>query len=352
VEGDRPCDAPSRFVRTLTPTSDDPLDQYLRISRDFDDSNPVESSHCLGKNGTRHIGDVGPILVGEEEAAEDLSHFDGYISSFIDPDGEDAFDIPLPKVTGDAPGAVANLKDGGTELRYRNFSVEMNRERRLCYFSAVNIHGGKTFSIKGPRPGWKIDRRLDTELQIIDECYGPEQQGKFSRGHMTRREDPNWGDHRDEAVVSNRHTFYVTNACPQIQPFNAGIWLSLEDYALEHCDADNMLISVFTGPVFRDDDPKFFDVQIPVEFWKIIAFRHDKTGKLSATGYIISQRDVLPTDEEFVFGQFRMSQVTVRRIERLTGLSFHHLQDHDPFDDGSEAQPIRILRTPSDIVFG
>jgi endonuclease G len=227
----------------------------------------------------------------------------------------------------------------------------MNRDRRLCYFSAVNIDGRRTFSIKGGRPRWRTDRRLADRLQIIEECYGPEQEGRFSRGHMTRREDPNWGDRREDAAISNRHTFFVPNACPQIQPFNAGIWLSLEDYALENCDEDDMRISVFTGPVFRDNDPEFFGVQVPVEFWKIIAFKHDETRKLSATGYMMSQRNVLPTDEEFVFGQFRNSQVTIRQIEKLTGLSFHHLRDHDPFDDGTEAVAVRVLRTPADIVF-
>lgn len=288
---------------------------------------------------------------GDEEAVENLDAFKGYQPKFISPKGNKTFEVPLPEITGRAPGKVAKLKTGGTELRYRNFSVTMNRSRRLCYFSAVNIDGKQTFSIKGTRPPWKIDRRLDETLQIIDECYGPETAGKFSRGHMTRREDPNWGKDRSEAVISNRHTFYVTNACPQMQPFNAGVWLSLEEYALENCDQDDMRISVFTGPIFRTQDPDYFDVKVPVEFWKIIAFKHDQTKELSATGYIMSQRDVLPTQDEFVFGQFRESQVTIRQIEKATGLSFHHLHDHDPLDDGTEAIAERTLRTPGDIVF-
>jgi len=288
---------------------------------------------------------------GEEEAVENLDAFKGYAPDFISPRGSKDFEIPLPDITEHAPGKVAKLKDGGTELRYRNFSVTMNRSRRMCYFSAVNINGKQTFSIKGARPPWKIDRRLDDELQIIEECYGAETAGKFSRGHMTRREDPNWGKERDEAVISNRHTFYVTNACPQMQPFNAGIWLSLEEYALENCDQADMRISVFTGPIFRSQDPDYFEVKVPVEFWKIIAFKHDETKELCATGYIMSQRDVLPTQDEFVFGQFRESQVTIRQIEKVTGLSFHHLRDHDPLDDGSEAIAVQTLRTPGDIVF-
>lgn len=81
---------------------------------------------------------------------------------------------------------------------------------------------------------------------------------------MTRREDPNWG--RD-AKRANSDTFYVTNATPQMQPFNAGIWLGLEDYALEHAKQDEMKISVFTGPVLARDDPVFFGVKVPVQFW-------------------------------------------------------------------------------------
>jgi endonuclease G len=221
----------------------------------------------------------------------------------------------------------------------------------MCYFSAVNIDGKRLFSISGARPSWKFDRRLAIPLQVKDECYGEAIDGKFSRGHMTRREDPNWGRDRDEAVISNRHTFYVTNACPQMQPFNAGLWLRLEEYALENCDQDDMRISVFTGPIFNNQDEDYFGVKVPVEFWKIITFKHDETGSLSATAYKMSQRDVLPTEEEFVFGQFRSSQVTIRHVESLTGLSFHHLREHDPFDDDTESLAVRTLRTPNDIVF-
>ena len=295
------------------------------------------------------------FAAGGEEGA-DPGDFDGYAPAFIS-SGEEIFTIPLPKVTGEAPGTVAKLKNGGTVLTYRNFSVEMRKDRRLCYYSAVNIDGAQTFSIGGRRPGWKFDDRLDRTLQIKAECYGNESDGKFSRGHMTRREDPNWGETREDAVISNRHTFFVTNACPQVQPFNAGVWLSLEDYALENCDQDDMRISVFTGPIFRDQppnaDPDYFGVKVPVEFWKIIAFKHDETKELVATGYRMSQRNVLPTEDEFVFGQFSQSQVNIRFIESVTGLDFHHLRAHDPLDDGSESVGTLTvrLRTLRDIIF-
>ena len=101
---------------------------------------------------------------------------------------------------------------------------------------------------------------------------------------MTRREDPGWGS-PTTAKRGNDDSMHVTNTTPQMQAFNAPIWLALEDYALQHAREDEMKISVFTGPYFTDNDPEMYGVWIPVAFWKVIAFIHDRTGKLCATGY-------------------------------------------------------------------
>ncbi|MET0781777.1 MAG: DNA/RNA non-specific endonuclease, partial [Microbacterium sp.] len=167
------------------------------------------------------------------------------------------------------------------------------------------------------------------------ECYGDPP--KFSRGHMTRREDPVWGS---DAVASrgNSDSMHVTNAVPQMQPFNAGIWLDLEDYALQNARRDVMKISVFTGPFLEDDDPTMFGVQIPVEFWKVIAFVHDETGELCATGYTMSQRDFL-SEDEFVFGAHETSQRSISSIEQRAGLSFGPLAQLDPFEEQEGIAP-------------
>jgi endonuclease G len=51
-----------------------------------------------------------------------------------------------------------------------------------------------------------------------------------------------------------------------------------------------MRISVFTGPFLTSEDPTRFGVQIPTEFWKVIAFIHDETRQLCATGYTMTER--------------------------------------------------------------
>ena len=121
-----------------------------------------------------------------------------------------------------------------------------------------------------------------------------------------------------------------------MQAFNAPIWLALEDYALQHAREDAMKISVFTGPYFDDADPSRHGVRIPVRFWKVIAFIHDDTGELCATGYEMSQEQSLPPEDEFIFGAFSSpqlgiaTQVPISSIERQSGISFGPLAGLDP----------------------
>ena len=214
----------------------------------------------------------------------------------------------------------------------------------MCFFSAGNINGKKWQRMK--RGPWKTDGRIPKEAQIIRECYG--NSPKFARGHMTRREDPIWGED-DEAALGNSDSMHVTNVVPQMQPFNAGVWLGLESYALEAARQDDMLISVFTGPFFTRNDPMMYGVKIPITFWKVIVFIHDETKKLCATGYTMSQRAYLQR-EEFVFGQHEMAQQPIAAIEQQAGLDFGRLRALDPLRDNKEAPPVRLTDF-SQIVF-
>lgn len=267
-----------------------------------------------------------------EARVEDFADREGYDEAFL---GE-GFEVPLPEpVSERRKNDVLKYDNNGEEdhvLRYEHFSVAMSKSRRMCIYSAVNIDG-KFKKTKIDRTPWRTDPRIPADAQIIKECYGSPP--KFSRGHMTRREDPVWGTETQRAR-GNSDSMTVTNATPQMQSFNAPVWLALEDYALGHAREDKMRISVFTGPILRSNDPVKFGVKVPVQFWKIIAFLHDETGELTATGYRMSQIDHLP-EEEFVFGEFDTAQLPIRKIERLTGLSFGNLSKHDPMDGDTES---------------
>ena len=283
-------------------------------------------------------------LLAEEGVPSDYLDRQGYDEDFL---GDGAPTIPLPKIVANTNQVVTFSFNGNAAehvLRYEHFSVAMRKDRRMCFFSAVNINGNEPGKEK--RKGWKYDPRIPQALQIRNECYG--NAPKFSRGHMTRREDPVWGD-KQSASRGNTDSMHVTNAVPQMQDFNGTVWLELEDYALDQTKDDRMRVSVFTGPVFKSDDPVQYGVQIPVLFWKVIAFIHDETGELSATGYTMSQEAYLKNTEH-IFGAFLTHQRSLSSIEDLSGLSFGPLTSADLFDDSTESA-VRPLTRLSQIRF-
>ena len=317
----------------------------IRIRIELGDVTPatVTSNNDLSTLVTRQVlppdcdfGDSDEILTTESRV-EDYANRDGYDSAFLG----DGFEVPLPKLTSNRDDRVTFELDGKslTILDYRHFSVVMSRRRRMCRFSACNIDGKN--SKRKRRTGWRTDPRIPAELQIIKECYG--NAPKFSRGHMTRREDPVWGSDSD-ASEGNDDSMHVTNAVPQMQSFNGGIWLRLEDYALDHAREDDMRISVFTGPFLGRNDPYRFGVKIPITFWKVIAFIHDQTGKLSATGYTMTQKSFLQ-EEEFVFGQHETHQRPIAEIERRAGITFLQLRCFDPLGKLNESKPSQLVES-------
>jgi endonuclease G len=295
-------------------------------------------AHPVGTPATQADPVTGPEIMVEGVPADYVGRA-GYDRAFV------GVEVPLPVVrhTGDILTFPWNGAQAA-ELKYQHFSVVMSRSRRTCIFSAGNIDGSRPRRFK--RPSWRLDARIPAGQQIRDECYG--NAPMFARGHMTRREDPIWGE-PDEAALGNSDSMHVTNTVPQMQPFNAGIWLALESYALDHARSDHMRISVFTGPFLLADDPIRYGVRIPCSFWKVITFVHDETGELCATGYTMSQQDFL-RDEEFVFSQHKTSQARIAAIEQRAGLSFGPLAALDPFD-GDEEGVSALLTDPAQIRF-
>jgi endonuclease G, mitochondrial len=106
----------------------------------------------------------------------------------------------------------------------------------------------------------------------------------------------------------------------------------LENYLLDTANKEDRRISVFTGPIFEADDPKYDDVQIPRRFWKVAAFvRAD--GTMGAAGFIVSQEELLAAMglEAKAEQVARTFQVRISEIEKLTKLDFSQLRTVDTF---------------------
>ncbi|MBL7818133.1 MAG: DNA/RNA non-specific endonuclease [Saprospiraceae bacterium] len=279
----------------------------------------------------------------------DYSNRKGYNPEFL------SVKVPLPKIPKELQSQIALTTEGAKkELKYHHFSVVMNGERKMPFFTAVNIDG-LSYEKLGDVPSrteigrdkWYLDPRIAKDKQLDDSFYG---KNDFDIGHQVRREDALWGDTLEEALKANNDTFHLTNAAPQHKDLNrnAKRWLGLETYALKNARKYGLKISVFTGPVFDDKDGVFNGVKIPDQFWKIIVMIKDD-GVPSATGYIIQQNDLIEdiVTRSFVYEQFETYQVAISEIEDLTKIKFG-LNDYDPIQKKStrsltfEAHPERI----------
>ena len=188
-------------------------------------------------------------------------------------------------------------------LDYSNYSVVHNPLRKFPYFTACNINGALFKKIKratlfsGKGDTWKKDDRIPKAHQLGEELYKADK-SNFDKGHLTKREDVQWGNDEEEAIQAAESTYYFTNAMPQVDKLNRGIWRGIEDYILHHEAVQNELkINLFTGPIFLEDDPDFVtkvtneSIQLPYLFWKVIYYVKDQ--KLHRTAFFVNQKNML-----------------------------------------------------------
>ncbi len=254
----------------------------------------------------------------------------GYQADFLG-NGNKRVDLPQLSETMKAKAARNSMGDGNNpfELKYHHYSVVMNKERRLAFFTAVNIDGNKSKNPRRETDRWFYDPRIKKEEQCGNELY---ENNSLDRGHLVRRLDPAWGDDVQMVKIANDDTFHWTNCSPQHQDFNQSqtLWAGLEDYILNNANNKDFKCSVFSGPVFADDDTVYRGVKIPKQFWKV-AVMAKSNNKISATAYIVSQKDLIANLEaEFVFGKYKTFQVSIETIEQLTGLDFENLKSVQP----------------------
>jgi endonuclease G, mitochondrial len=275
----------------------------------------------------------------------DYSNRAGYDADFL---GQP---VPLPILADElAAQAALNTQAAGEPrylLPYHHFTVVLNKERRLAFFTAVNVDGALGREPRRGRDHWYFDPRVAQEDQTGKDVYDA---NDLDLGHLVRRLDPAWGDSDGVAKLANDDTFHFTNCSPQHKDFNRNKtrWAGMEDYILQHADNLKFKVNVFTGPVFAADDDAYRGVQLPRQFWKVVTMvKTDE--QLSATAYLLSQSDLisgLRTREPFSYGAYRTYQVPVERIEQLTSLSFGPAGAADPLahERGVSPQPRELDR--------
>jgi endonuclease G len=226
-----------------------------------------------------------------------------------------------------------------SSIDYMNFSVQLSASRKFPIFTASNIDG--QLLQKAERAStWRKDKRV-LKYQWGVELYDA-RKSDFDKGHMTKREDVQWGKTPGLAKKAADSTFFYTNAVPQHKELNQKIWKSLEDYILNtETRKKSLKICVFTGPVLRMSDPPFVTtvkgekILLPTIFWKVVIYPKED-GKLYRVGFMMSQKKLLVEDgiieemkraapgaKEEIFMQFNDAetyQVNISLIEQITDL--------------------------------
>ncbi len=299
---------------------------------------------------------VVPVAQPPAEGSDEIVTIDpnwaarpGYDPKFLD-----GFTIPPPKLSAallvDTSDVTPDFRKHGSknELTYWNYSVVMNKRRRTAWYVASNINGNSKlrFSL-GPRQDkWFKDPRISAAEQLGEEAF----ESGIDRGHLARRDDAAWGKTLAECLKANNDTFHFTNCSLQASMFNRGKdrWQGLEQFLLENkAKKENRKITVFTGPIFAANDPKYqskkmdYVVRCPLSFWKVcVIVRQD--GTMSATAFTLGQdeiKDLPGFEEKFAAAD---AQVTIKDLEKKTGLDFGDLKKHDHFAAGGAPGTLEI----------
>jgi endonuclease G, mitochondrial len=301
------------------------------------------------------------LTVTEQFKPFALSHWNapalGYDSNFLTQSiSLDQICTPARKKKITAP----LLNQQGDELKYQHFSVVLNKERRFALLTAVNINGSKLIHPGKRKDTWRQDARVDGKYQPDDEFYVQKLKTEkvyFSRGHLVRLLDPCWGENLADSKRGQEDTFHFTNAAPQVQKYNDIDWGNLEDYLLDKAQVSEKKLTVFTGPIYRPDDPfygrerKGGPWQIPLSFWKVAVLQKTAT-TVAAAAFIVGQTEyVQALYEAKVFSglkpytvdelRSRHIQTTIAAIEQETGLDFSALK---PFDAHGSLEATRQTR--------
>ncbi|QJB31936.1 DNA/RNA non-specific endonuclease [Chitinophaga oryzae] len=278
------------------------------------------------------------------EQETDFSACKGYLSTFL---GR-GLNIAMPQPKAALKKFAAKLD--GTDsivLKYYHYSTILHAVRRMPIISAINVDGdpAKRLDDSKRKDVWLRDNRLSFDLQLDDSFY---KNSGFDRGHMSRREDANWGATADDAKRNADLTCMYTNACPQVAAINQssrkGLWGLLEKVILEQGataeEGKTARISVFNGPIFREDDRVFRGVQVPVDFFKIVLWLTDE-GDLKATAFKLSQQSLvddidweqLDLDQNVQFKEYMCS---IEELQKETGIDFSAIIPFDTFEGGAE----------------
>lgn len=144
-----------------------------------------------------------------------------------------------------------------------HFSLSLSRSRRLCRWVAWNIDEGAKITTTADHREFTLDPAYEEDAQVGAALYAD---NALDQGHIAAFSDVSWGT-VDEAAQARKESCFFTNITPQLADFNRsnekGLWGELENEIAKESKIDAERLSLFGGPILRDEDKEYRGVRIP-----------------------------------------------------------------------------------------
>lgn len=130
----------------------------------------------------------------------------------------------------------------------------------------------------------------------------------YDRGHLCPAGEQKWSP---EAM---RHSFVMTNICPQKHDLNSGAWKTLEDKERLWANRDSILV-IAAGPIYNSPNPERIGdtgVAVPDAFFKVILAPF--ASPIRSIGFVYPNMKCSGNMENYA--------TTVDEIEKITGYDF------------------------------
>ena len=190
-------------------------------------------------------------------------------------------------------------------VSHTGYTLSYSEEYEVPYWVAYSLTREEVITQTAERKdNFRPDELIPTDSASLNDY----KKSGYDRGHMAPAADFKWS----EEAMSD--TFYLSNMCPQVHSFNAGIWSDLESAVRSIAYTDGE-VYVVTGPVLTDGPYETIgenNVAVPKYFYKVILDYTDPV--IKAIGFIMPNEN---SSEPLSY--FAMS---VDEVEEITQIDF------------------------------
>ncbi len=214
-------------------------------------------------------------------------------------------------------GDIPNLEipigpDDEIVVSHTGYTLSYDEEYEVPYWVAYSLTREEVSTQVAERnDNFREDKSIPTGSATLNDY----KKSGYDRGHMAPAADFRWSE---DAL---NDTFYLSNMCPQLHSFNAGIWSDLES-AVRSIAYDEGEIYVVTGPVLTDGPYNTIGenkVAVPKYFYKVILDYTEP--EIKAIGFILPHEK---SSEPLAY-----YAVTVDEVEKVTNIDFFPLLPDD-----------------------